>query len=116
MSEVHPITFRLKVFNAWRRGNDAPQPDPKTVGEDIDSICDLAHRLEREREAERALAEMYRRKCSRLALEHEALQEQLDAAIMLGKMQERRHERELEQVREQYRLSSVYRKLLEGDP
>ena len=51
MSEVHPITFRLKVFNAWRRGNDAPQPDPKTVGEDIDSICDLAHRLERERDS-----------------------------------------------------------------
>ena len=67
----------------------------------------------RERDAERALAEMYRRKYSRLTGEHEALQEQLDAAIMLGKMQERRHERELEQVREQYRLSSVYRKLLE---
>lgn len=51
MSEVHPITFRLKVFNAWRRGNDAPQPDPKMVGEDIDSICDIAKRLERERDA-----------------------------------------------------------------
>ena len=47
-----------------------------------------------------------------LAVERDALQEQLDAAIMLGKMQERRHERELEQVREQYRLSSVCRKLL----
>ena len=44
--------------------------------------------------------------------ERDALQEQLDAAIMLGKMQERRHERELEQVREQYRLSSVCRKLM----
>ena len=81
---------------------------------------DFARRLEIERDeartqlsAERALAEMYRRKYSRLTGEHEALQEQLDAAIMLGKMQERRHERELEQVREQYRLSSVYRKLLE---
>ena len=44
--------------------------------------------------------------------ERDALQEQLDAAIMLGKLQERRHERELEQVREQYRLSSVCRNLL----
>ena len=46
-------------------------------------------------------------------IERDELKEQLDAAIMLGKMQERRHERELEQVREQYRLSSVCRKLLE---
>lgn len=46
-----------------------------------------------------------------LAMERDSLQEQLDAAIMLGKMQERRHERELEQVREQYRLSSVCREL-----
>lgn len=48
-----------------------------------------------------------------LQKDNEALKEQLDAAIMLGKMQERRHQRELEQVREQYRLSSVCRKLLE---
>lgn len=40
--------------------------------------------------------------------ERDELKEKLDAAIMLGKMQER----ELEQVREQYRLSSVCRKLL----
>ena len=40
--------------------------------------------------------------------ERDELKQQLDAAIMLGKM----HERELEQVREQYRLSSVCRKLL----
>ena len=45
-------------------------------------------------------------------IERDALQEQLDAAIILGKMQERRHQRELEQVREQNRLSSVCRKLM----
>ena len=45
-------------------------------------------------------------------IDRDELKEQLDAAIMLGKMQERRHERELEQVREQYRLSSVCRKLM----
>lgn len=55
MSETHPITFRLKVYNGWRRGNNAPQPDPKTVGEDIDSICDIAKRLERERDQYRGL-------------------------------------------------------------
>lgn len=53
MSETHPITFRLKVYNGWRRGNEAPQPDPKTVGEDIDSICDIAKRLEIERDEAR---------------------------------------------------------------
>jgi hypothetical protein len=64
VSEAHPITFRLKAFNAWRRGNEAPQPDPKTVGEDIDSICDIAKRLEIERDelrehlkSQRALAD-----------------------------------------------------------
>ena len=56
----------------------------------------VARRLERELEAERALAEMYRRKCSKLTSEHEALQEQLEAAVMLGKLQERRHQREVE--------------------
>jgi len=45
--------------------------------------------------------------------ERDALQEQLDAAIMLGKMQGRRHERELEQVREQYRLASAAERLLQ---
>jgi hypothetical protein len=49
-----------------------------------------------------------------LAVERDSLQEQLDAAIMLGKMHERRHQRELEQVREQYRLSSVAAKLLQS--
>ena len=49
----------------------------------------------------------------RLERERDSLQEQLDAAIMLGKMQERRHARELEQVREQYRLASAAGKLLQ---
>ena len=35
----------------------------------------------------------------KLQEENKALQEQLDAAIMLGKMQERRHERELAEAR-----------------
>ena len=86
----------------------------RLLGMSAERECDLRgeiKRLERERDAERALAEMYRRKCSKLRSEHDSLQEQLDAAIMLGKMQERRHAREFEQVREQYRLSSVCREL-----
>lgn len=67
MSEVHPITFRLKVFNAWRRGNEAPQPDPKTVGEDIDSICDIAKRLEIERDELREHLKSQRALADRLA-------------------------------------------------
>jgi chromosome segregation ATPase len=49
-----------------------------------------------------------------LAVERDSLQEQLDAALMLGKMQERRHARELEQVREQRdRLAEALRELCE---
>ena len=55
VSEVHPITYRLKVYNAWRRGSNAPQPDQKTVGEDIDSICEIAKRLEAERDQYKGL-------------------------------------------------------------
>ena len=65
--EAHPITFRLKVFNAWRRGNDATQPDPKTVGEDIDSICDIAKRLEIERDELREHLKSERSLADRLA-------------------------------------------------
>ena len=132
-------------YSLWRvrRKNERGFNDGYHIhnGEEARALVELLNGHERELDAERALAEMYRRKYSRLTgeldelkrkhhAEHElaneaistwkktkeerdALQEQLDAAIMLGKMQERRHERELEQVREQYRLSSVCRKLLE---
>ena len=73
-------------------------------------------------EFRRGLFQLQEQQLNEVRVERDALQEQLDAAIMLGKMQERRHARELEQVREQYRLSSVCRKLmienqkLKGDP
>jgi hypothetical protein len=67
VSEAHPITFRLKAFNAWRRGNEAFQPDPKTVGEDIDSICDIAKRLEIERDEMREHLKSQRALADRLA-------------------------------------------------
>lgn len=116
MSEWETFCDR-SYYDLWRvrRKNERGFNDGYHIhnGEEARALVELLNGHERELDAERALAEMYRRKYSRLTGEHEALQEQLDAAIMLGKMQERRHERELEQVREQYRLSSVYRKLLE---
>ena len=48
-----------------------------------------------------------------LQKDNEALKEQLDTALMLGKMQERRHQRELEQLREQYRLAHTADRLLQ---
>lgn len=49
---------------------------------------------------------------SKLQTENAALQDQLDTALRLGKLQERKHHRELEQVREQYRLARTAEKLL----
>lgn len=88
MSEWETPETDAMVEQSFHRINFPTSPVP----------AEFAKRLENERDAERALAEMFRRKCSRLALEHKALQEQLDAAIMLGKMQERRHERDLEEL------------------
>lgn len=94
------------------------------MGNILAALTDI-ETLERDRDEARAALENYKAQsihtchdqCQRpmcvLRRERDALQEQLDAAIMLGKMQERRHERELEQVREQYRLSSVCRQLKE---
>lgn len=45
--------------------------------------------------------------------ENKALQEQLDAAIMLGKMQERRHERELAEARGESFQVQAWKKLIE---
>lgn len=85
-----------------------------------DRLLIHARRLERERdelrsdlEFRRGLFQLQEQQLNEVRAERDTLQEQLDAAIMLGKMQERRHERELEQVREQYRLSSVCRQLKE---
>lgn len=55
MSEVSLIVSRLEEYNAWRRGNDEPQPDPKQLGKDIDNICKIAKRLESERDQYRGM-------------------------------------------------------------
>ena len=82
-------------------------------------MLDHSRQLERERDEARADLEFRRglfkvqdEQLNDVRNERDALQEQLDAALMVGKLQERRHERELQQVREQYRLSSVCRKLM----
>jgi hypothetical protein len=42
------ISARLRKYNEWRRGADGPQPNPKEVGELIDSAADRLEVLERE--------------------------------------------------------------------
>ena len=40
---------RLRQYNRWRRGDDdVQQPDPKELGELIDSVADRLEVLERE--------------------------------------------------------------------
>lgn len=90
-------------YDLWRvrRKNERGFNDGYHIhnGDEARALVELLNKLDRELHAERAIAEMYRRKCSKLTSEDEALQEQLNAAIMLGKMQERRHERELAEAR-----------------
>ena len=101
MSEWETFCDR-SYYDLWRvrRKNERGFNDGYHIhnGEEARALVELLNGHERELDAERALAEMYRRKYSRLTGEHEALQEQLDAAIMLGKLQERRHERDLEEL------------------
>jgi hypothetical protein len=41
----------LRKYNLWRRGGESiEQPDPKDIGIWIDEICEIAEKLERERE------------------------------------------------------------------
>jgi len=45
----------LKKYNLWRRGDESiEQPDPKDIGIWIDEICEIAEKLERERDEVRA--------------------------------------------------------------
>jgi hypothetical protein len=34
------IIENLRRFNEWRRGNNAPQPDPTEIGKAIDAACE----------------------------------------------------------------------------
>jgi hypothetical protein len=43
----------LRHYNEWRRGNNAPQPDPTEVGKAIDAACEALQTLERERDEAR---------------------------------------------------------------
>jgi len=35
----------LEEYNLWRRGEESPQPDPKEVGEAIDTVLDFINEL-----------------------------------------------------------------------
>jgi hypothetical protein len=77
-----------------------------SVNEGHEKLLKHARRLENERdelksdlEFRRGLFQLQEQQLNEVRVERDALQEQLDAAIMLGKMQERRHERELAEAR-----------------
>ena len=123
MSEWETFCDR-SYYDLWRvrRKNERGFNDGYHIhnGDEARALVELLNGLERERdevrsdlEFRRDLFQLQEKQLNEVRVERDTLQEQLDAAIMLGKMQERRHERELEQVLEQYRLSSVCRKLLE---
>ena len=59
-TETQPgaIIAKLREYNLWRRGSDQlTQPNPIEVGLYIDAVCDIAERLERERDQARNLAD-----------------------------------------------------------
>lgn len=47
MTTLTETIRELREFNEWRRGSEAPMPNPKRVGEAIDAVCDAAERAER---------------------------------------------------------------------
>jgi hypothetical protein len=70
----------LRSFNAWRRGTDIPQPDPKVIGEAIDHLLDAYPAIERERDVWRHEAELLR---AELAKADEAFQANLETFLDL---------------------------------
>ena len=45
------IIKKLREYNLWRRGSDQlTQPNPTEIGLCLDAVCDIAERLERERD------------------------------------------------------------------
>jgi len=51
----------LRKYNLWRRGDESiKQPDPKDIGIWIDEICEIARKLERERDEARQQIDDYR--------------------------------------------------------
>ena len=70
----------LRSFNAWRRGADIDQPDPKVIGEAIDHLLDAYPAIERERDVWRHEAELLR---AELAKADEAFQTNLETFLDL---------------------------------
>ena len=41
------VTAKLRVFNAWRRGDETiEQPDPREIGEAIDAAVEMIERMD----------------------------------------------------------------------
>ena len=59
-TETQPgaIIAKLRQYNLWRRGSEQlAQPNPTEIGLCLDALCDIAERLERERDEARNLAD-----------------------------------------------------------
>jgi hypothetical protein len=58
-TESSSIIAKLREYNLWRRGSEQlAQPDSTEIGLCLDAVCEIAERLERERdEAREALAD-----------------------------------------------------------
>lgn len=131
MSEWETFCDR-SYYDLWRvrRKNERGFDDGYHIhnGEEARALVELLTGLERERDEWKAKFIQQNKDlgcemmdpggtiwdhAKKLQDDNKALQEQLDTSLMLGKMQERRYGRQLEQLREQYRLSSAADRLLQ---
>lgn len=113
-------------YDLWRvrRKNERGFNDGYHIhnGDEARALVELLNGLERERdevrsdlEFRRDLFQLQEKQLNEVRAERDSLQEQLDAAIMLGKMQERRHARELSEARNESFQVQAWKKLIEQE-
>lgn len=116
----------LRKYNLWRRGDELiEQPDPKDIGIWIDEICEIAEKLERERDEARVERDILRLDAQREAEHHdrmvgelekvykerdEAQIECLEQARLLGMSSEREAKliSDRDEAREKYRFAVIH--------
>ena len=45
--DVKELVKRLRLYNEWRRGAETKQPDPETIGIDIDEAANMLEEMSR---------------------------------------------------------------------
>ncbi len=77
-TESSSIIAKLREYNLWRRGSDQlAQPDPTEIGLYLDEVCDIAEKLERERDEARKDLEFRRELYTVLERERDEAMEEL---------------------------------------